>query len=392
MQQDAIYLIHDRGIATQHGHCLVDARLEPARHRQTSRAGNPQRDSTPMTSKHTTPTVHIRTSHTIVDLPLATSPLQLSISTPFAHVIQVRRHTDQELERGKRRSDCTCIASASIEIQEGDLSTLTSIASGQAFPNANEQNYRSAYTNASGQTTYLPSLDKFPSSFRTSVADPRDELNRSTRQAIDILRWRLNCLGPTRNFLSSMSDEWSIDGLEWHCLPSSITAIPTIRSELRVTTDALKEVVEAAHNPPPHLLPYELLREAMELQSKQPRSAVIIALAAVEIATKGLVARSLPETAWLVENIPTPPINRILREYAPNIQTPAGHSLKIPKEILRSHQSAVKLRNQITHTSQPAPSITRARQILSTASDILRLIDAAEGYSWADTLLQNRSI
>jgi hypothetical protein len=70
--------------------------------------------------------------------------------------------------------------------------------------------------------------------------------------------------------------------------------------------------------------PYELMREAWAQRSANPRSALITAITALEIAVKQFIARRVPPADWLVENVPTPDVIKLIREYLPALDPPAG--------------------------------------------------------------------
>ncbi|MGH8647029.1 MAG: hypothetical protein ACREX4_22255 [Gammaproteobacteria bacterium] len=61
----------------------------------------------------------------------------------------------------------------------------------------------------------------------------------------------------------------------------------------------------------------QLLREAWAQIGPSQRSALVLAIAAAEIGLKHCISALVPNARWLVENVPTPPLHKMLTEYLP---------------------------------------------------------------------------
>jgi hypothetical protein len=66
---------------------------------------------------------------------------------------------------------------------------------------------------------------------------------------------------------------------------------------------------------------HELLREAEDNTGSNPRSALVLATAALEVGVKAYVAALIPDTRWLAFNAPSPPVALLLNRYLPTLKS-----------------------------------------------------------------------
>jgi hypothetical protein len=135
---------------------------------------------------------------------------------------------------------------------------------------------------------------------------------------------------------------------------------------------------------------YSLLREAESLVESNPRSAVIISATAAEVAVKTLVSKLAPQTLWLVQNLPSPPIVKILVEYLPRLLPPG--SPQLDPELIADLKTAVLLRNTLTHGFQGNLELARISSALATFRDVVWLCDYFAGVAWAANRVSQRFI
>lgn len=126
-----------------------------------------------------------------------------------------------------------------------------------------------------------------------------------------------------------------------------------------------------------------------------PRSAVILAVTAVEVEVKRLISEFAPKTAWLVANLPTPPIVKLVKAYLPIIIAIPPHQLPPPR-LMSTLEKAVELRNSFVHGGFQASGRWAAasdlspqdvEKILEASSDLLWLFDLYRGHTWAISYL-----
>jgi hypothetical protein len=142
-------------------------------------------------------------------------------------------------------------------------------------------------------------------------------------------------------------------------------------------------------------LAHRLLHEAWEHRVRSPRSALVIGVAAAEVGFKQFVAEQESKAAWLVEEMPSPPLERMLRKYLPILLSDREEFpiREIPKQTVTVIKKAIESRNVVAH--KPATASARYQEIedwldkneLSNAllaiSDLLFLLDYYRGHEWA---------
>ncbi len=134
-------------------------------------------------------------------------------------------------------------------------------------------------------------------------------------------------------------------------------------------------------------LGHELFREARTIQNENPRSSLLIGMAAAEIGVKTFIGTLIPDAEWLAMNAPTPPLVTILREYLPTLPVKRRFGNPpiepfVPKAMLEVLKKGVTLRNQATHAGHGIDPET-LREVLETVHDLLYLLDLYSGCEWA---------
>ncbi len=136
-------------------------------------------------------------------------------------------------------------------------------------------------------------------------------------------------------------------------------------------------------------LGHTLVREASALASESPRSAILIMTSALETAVKMHISSIAPDTDWLMEEIPSPPIFKILRDYVPLIHFRRGNELVFwekVKPFIKKVQKLIELRNKVAHTGKIPHDAGSIHDNLELVSDLLYLLDVLAGHNWAKSL------
>ena len=132
-----------------------------------------------------------------------------------------------------------------------------------------------------------------------------------------------------------------------------------------------------------------LVREAIALADESPRSAILIMTTALETGVKIHISSISPNTDWLMEEIPSPPIFKILRDYIPLIHKRLGNDLlywEKVKPFIKDVQKLVELRNKVAHTGNIPKDSDSIYNYLELVSDLLYLLDVLQGHDWAKSL------
>jgi hypothetical protein len=130
----------------------------------------------------------------------------------------------------------------------------------------------------------------------------------------------------------------------------------------------------------------QLLIEAWNQRTTHPRSALVIGVTAAEIALKQLIGELAPDAQWLIDNVPSPPIFKIARDYVPILRVKVrlnGKTLRPPKRLLKKLENAVELRNKVVHTGKAPPDPEKLKEILVAMGDLVWICDLYKGHIWA---------
>jgi hypothetical protein len=189
---------------------------------------------------------------------------------------------------------------------------------------------------------------------------------------------------PIKNFRMM---KWSVDGQAWHSMPHSFYVhfgLGTTYKKMSglIKADVIDLVKQGSYEP----LGQELLQEAWALQQANPRSALVMGVAAVETRLKEFVGDVVPDARWLATNVQSPPLVQMLTEYLPTL--PAKNSIRgkvlaPPPAILDILKKGVLLRNQIVHGKQSQVNRDELDALLSAARDTIFLLDFYGGTGWA---------
>jgi hypothetical protein len=135
-------------------------------------------------------------------------------------------------------------------------------------------------------------------------------------------------------------------------------------------------------------LGHSLLREAAVLASESPRSSILIMTSALETAIKMHISHIAPDTAWIMREMPSPPIRKILRDYIPEIHFRHDNEItywdKI-KPLIKRVEKLTEQRNKVAHTGKIPDNALPIQESLTLVSDILYILDVLAGHEWAKT-------
>jgi hypothetical protein len=214
-------------------------------------------------------------------------------------------------------------------------------------------------------------------------------LSPCLRSTIIILNWT-HGLDSLPDPFGTSSGSYSEDGERWFgiSLARSIgldlsSATHTIYAR-NIRVDDVRSKVEAGAEEP---LGRQLFREAWSLMGTNPRSALVIGVAAAEVGLKRLIGTLIPAANWLVQEIQTPPVRKILHDFLPTLPIKArrldGGPITPPRTLIREIERAVKHRNKIVHVGAPPPAKDELAKMLIAISDLLWLCDVYTGEHWA---------
>jgi hypothetical protein len=243
-------------------------------------------------------------------------------------------------------------------------------------------------------SAYLSGLDATPASEDTPedvlsyCAEVARELSNDCRRVVELVRWRWRSDSPHSPYVH-VAAEFSADGERWLALPARLHMHATLGFGLVLNETAQRSVqklIEAAASEP---LAHQLLREAKDVAGGNPRSALVVAVAAVESGFKHLVADLVPDAGWLAENVPSPPVVKMLKEFLPllPVRLQLNDTVLAPPKYVRTLLTeAVEDRNRVMHTGrgQTGPDVhDQLHETLTAIQDTLYLFDYYAGHAWA---------
>jgi hypothetical protein len=164
------------------------------------------------------------------------------------------------------------------------------------------------------------------------------------------------------------------------------TARGHVSSFLRPSEVSALEVQRLVAGRTSEPLGHELLREARTLSNRTPGSALVIAIAAAEVGFKELVADLVPDAQWMMEHVPSPPLELMLREYLPMLPARERINGKVvppPKRVVDVLQRGVQWRNAVAHRGRIFFDFDDLDTVIDAIHDLLCLLDYYRGQTWS---------
>lgn len=205
-----------------------------------------------------------------------------------------------------------------------------------------------------------------------------------------LIRWRFNLSGKDSVFKDEAVTVETEDGQVVELQPLGQFAFGDDQAD--IAQGELAELTAMVTSDIREPLAHQLLREAWNLRHTNPRSSVVIGVAAAEVGMKQLVAMLVPHARWLVEELPSPPLVPMMRHYLAElpIRADVEPNRRCPKHLRAALQGAVEARNVAVHRGS-APTIA-LRDMLASVRELLYLFDFYGGHSWAARQLSDATV
>ena len=236
---------------------------------------------------------------------------------------------------------------------------------------------------------YPIGLHQYPDPFISFVDKVYDRLSVANKTLVGLLRWRYAQEGPLSpisggNFLCSNDN-----GNSWQSIPPryGMRDVTLYQSTFKIKEADVNEIRELITTGQKEPIYHELLREAKELQYSSPRSSILIAMSAAEVAVKFTIAKKVPESTWLLDSIQSPSLVKILTDYFPVLFPYKIKPYKTSKEnsFIETIKDGVSIRNKIIHQGDAPPSIEKVKAIIKSVQELLWVCDYCSDYHWAIT-------
>jgi hypothetical protein len=230
-------------------------------------------------------------------------------------------------------------------------------------------------------------MDAMPQPFQDYSRGGITRMRTGVERFVGLLRWRYSQWGPPKAVTTSQAPQWSHDGVTWYYLPfipqSSVDADVSLYFD-----DARRdEIVDLFNNTDLEEPVYrELMREANHLQKTSSRSALILAVAASEIAIKAAILQLQP-TFYNID-LRTEQALPATRMYSDLPKLPVkclveGVVVAPPQRLLELLEKAVSARNNLLHAGAEPLSQESIVEKLNALRDLVLMVDYYRGFSWA---------
>ncbi len=236
-----------------------------------------------------------------------------------------------------------------------------------------------------GDHPFLPRFGELPGSLQEFSRTVYSMLSSAAVRAYEVVRWRFDIAGAPRPY-GSRGIEWSDDGAEWYEFPTDVhIRVGSARVGTPLGQERVDEVNHLLERNAEEPLGHYILREARASLGRHNASALVMAMSAAEIGLKQLVSRLVPDAGWLVENVPSPPLVRMLIEYLPHLPlVNAGAGLvPPPRAILEALRKGVPMRNSAAHIGTRHVDADDVERVVDAVNDLLWLFDYYAGEDWA---------
>jgi hypothetical protein len=273
------------------------------------------------------------------------------------------------------------------------VSVLRTIANG-SFPASSIEKLQQKVTKYRSPKLSM-SMEEMPDTFRSFCRQAGITLSRAIQRFVGVLRWRIGILNAFP--LWAYGSEFSADGgVVWHWLPHDISGkvqigegLPTALSSA-VVEDAKKLIAEGKEDSSSR----QLFREAWALRLSNPRAALTVGYASLEVGCKELIGKLVPEAKWLAMEAPTPSLDKMLTHFLP--QLPKKLNFKggpaIPPPLLKHVREAMKARNTLAHKGEFDWNDEKLEAVLGSFNDLLLMFDVYAGQRWASELVSYETL
>jgi hypothetical protein len=220
---------------------------------------------------------------------------------------------------------------------------------------------------------------------KEAVRQVYEEMHDCLIRTLRLLRWRTGSMGAPNPIRMGTTNHfvWSDEGTNWKLVADSINAVLSLKiSQLgsgpsSEDMEFIQNGISEGLNEP---LGDELFREAYVNQKSNPRSSLILAVAAAEVGFKHFASKKLPATSWLLA-LPSPPLVDMLINFPwSDLKLQINGKVPVvPDMLIADLKKAVTLRNAIVHSGVANLNYESLDSILSAVREFLYFLDSFQG-------------
>jgi hypothetical protein len=223
---------------------------------------------------------------------------------------------------------------------------------------------------------------------KEAVRQVCDDMYLHMLRTIRLIRWRASSEGKPDPFRSHLDGgfRWSFDRSDWKPVEDYISYRISVRVHSKWSDECDKFLVTETPGELDEPVGHVLLREAWANRAENPRSSIVLAVAAAEVGFKQFASKVLPDSAWILESVQSPPLVKMLKDLFPwsrlNVRI-NGQNVTPPDSVTTTLEKAVHLRNDIVHGRAGNVNGKTATSVWVAVRDLLYFLDFAQGHQWA---------
>ncbi len=341
--------------------------------------------------------IHFRLTVLVSDLHLEEHvSMEFKYGKQHAISVIIRKPEQHELPRDGNSNHRLCIASAEYNpkteiLDKFDPSTITQEVTLVQKVSSLKQKKIDELTEPSPiRDSAVPALPEKMEAFVNLV---EAQLSQAAKETVRLLRWRCDIKGPHNPFAIS-NFEWSLDNSVWYKMPTPTFGSLEVTQDLHVDEHVINEVQKLTVSRLSEPIAHVLFREAWEQRHRNTMSSLVVGIAAVETGIKNCISQISPDTSWLIENLQSPPVDKILIDYLPklpSIHVPDGTQLTISSDLIAPLKKSIRIRNNIIHGRNATLKKEHLEDTLLVIKDLLWLFDYLVGFDWAINYIRDNT-
>jgi hypothetical protein len=229
-------------------------------------------------------------------------------------------------------------------------------------------------------------LKIMPAQFQQFILYRSSELSEVIEGFVTTLRWMQRSAGKLRPY-AVVGFAWSRDQTTWRPVPHSHLVRVSMPKGLDNRTRAMSAFRKLWASGEREPLGHELVREAFDIAGTNPRSALLIALSALESGLKEYIQFRVPNSNLILQKLASPPVLTMAQEIIPLIHARlAIKSTELPltKERKEFLQKWVSQRNLVAHGLKSDIDGDKLIAFLGFVRQFLYTLDTQRGNRWAE--------
>lgn len=196
---------------------------------------------------------------------------------------------------------------------------------------------------------------------KSEISSFTSQLNQAVKQFAGLLKQELHRYDLKDELIGNPFSYWSLEGNQWHSIPrelqvnSEITSLGNLNEKF---AQHLQGLLTEDEKP---LIATSYLHQARDRGNRRYRW--IYATMAAELAIKEILVRIEPKLQVLLEELPSPPLNKL---YGDVLESVAG----VRSAGLSRLQNGARRRNQLVHNpNSPTPTFDEVKEYINFVED-----------------------